>query len=256
MMNFIELENVSVYYNKFCALNSVNLNIREKEFLAVIGPNGGGKSTLLKTILGFKEPKYGEIKIKGKESKQSRSYVGYVPQASKFDKQFPISVKEVVLMGKLNGNIRAFWNFTKNHKDKSIEIMKKIGIYDLKDRQIGELSAGQLQKVLIARALVLEPEILLLDEPTASLDLYAKMDIYNLLKELNKEITIVLVTHDIDMASKYVTDIVFINREVYYCGEIQKFKNVIEKSFNYSAAFRKNSMENDSFMSYMEGCND
>ncbi|MCY6960317.1 metal ABC transporter ATP-binding protein [Clostridium brassicae] len=230
MKDIIEISEVSVYYDKFCALNNINLKVSEKEFLAILGPNGGGKSTLLKLILGFKDAKVGKIKVLNDKPKDARKSIGYVPQSSKFDKEFPINVEDVVLMGKLNNKVSPFLKFTNKDREEAYEVMKKLGIYRLKDRQIGQLSGGQLQRVLIARALVLQPKILLLDEPTASLDAQAKLDIYNLLRELNQNITIVLVTHDIEIISNYATNIVCINKELYYYG---KAKKGIEINMNF-----------------------
>ncbi|WMJ80243.1 ABC transporter ATP-binding protein [Clostridium sp. MB40-C1] len=237
MKDIIEINEVSVYYDKFCALNNVNLKVKEKEFLAILGPNGGGKSTLLKLILGFKEPKCGKIKVLNNKPKDARNNIGYVPQSSKFDKEFPINVEDVVLMGKLNNKVSPFFRFTNKDKEKAYGVMEKLDIYNLKDRQIGQLSGGQLQRVLIARALVLQPKILLLDEPTASLDAQAKIDIYNLLRDLNRNITIVLVTHDIEIISNYATNIVCINKELYYSGEIEKDTEISTNFFKCPTNF-------------------
>ncbi|MCY6371983.1 metal ABC transporter ATP-binding protein [Clostridium ganghwense] len=231
MNKLIEISKASVYYDDVCALKNINLEVKEKEFLAVLGPNGGGKSTLLKLILGFKEPKHGEIKVLQSVPKKTRSFIGYVPQFSKFDKSFPISVEDVILMGKLHKGFMPFYKFSQKDKENAYEIMKKLHIYHLKSRQIGQLSGGQLQRVLIARALTLEPKILLLDEPTASLDAQTKTEIYKLLKELNKEITIILVTHDIGVVSAYVTSIACINKELYYHGKAEMSNDVITKVY-------------------------
>jgi zinc transport system ATP-binding protein len=215
----IEINKVNVYYKNICALENINFTVEEKEFLAILGPNGGGKSTLLKLILGLVEKSSGTIKINGEDPKKNKSKVGYVPQFTKFNKKFPISVEEVVLMGRLKSNISFFHKYTKQDKEKVVDIMKELNIFHLKNRQIGELSGGQLQKVLIARALFMNPRILLLDEPTASLDGAAKTQIYALLKKLNEKITIIIVTHDYGVVNSYVKNILCLNRKLYYHGE-------------------------------------
>lgn len=234
MENIIEITNVDVFYEDVAALSNINLNIKYKEFLAILGPNGGGKSTLLKLMLGLKKPKRGQISILGKQAKKSRESIGYVPQFTKFNKNFPISVGEVVLMGKLGGNIKVFHRFSNKDRYKADLIMKKLNVYEFKNRQISQLSGGQLQRVLIARALLIEPKILLLDEPTASLDATTKLQIYEILKELNKDITIVIVTHDINIISKYATNIACIDNKVYYHGEVEFGGDIIKQVYGCS----------------------
>lgn len=231
MRNIIKISNLNVYYENVCALHNINLEIKDKEFLAILGPNGGGKSTLLKVILGFKVPKHGEIKICDMTPSDARRLIGYVPQFTKFNKKFPISVEEVVLMGKLGGKMKIFHRFTNEDREKAHKIMKKLSIYELKNRQIGQLSGGQMQRVLIARALLVEPKILLLDEPTASLDARTKIQIYELLKELNKDMTIIIVTHDIKMVSSYVSTIACINQKLYYHGDLKVDSNIFEQIY-------------------------
>ncbi|MCT4605150.1 MAG: ABC transporter ATP-binding protein [Marinisporobacter sp.] len=227
MKNALELEGINVFYDHVQALYNINLEIKENDFLAIIGPNGGGKSTLLKTILGLRKPTSGEIKLFDNHLHKATGVIGYVPQFSKFNKGFPITVKEVVLMGMLKNKQHLFRRFKTVEKNKATEIMKKLDILALKDRQIGQLSGGQLQRVLIARALAAEPKILLLDEPTASLDANAKSQIYHLLKELNKEMTIIMVTHDMSAVSTYVKNIACLNKELFYHGEPKLNENIL-----------------------------
>ncbi|MCY6485696.1 ABC transporter ATP-binding protein [Clostridium aestuarii] len=231
MSNIIEIIKASVYYDDVCALKNINLQVKNKEFLAVLGPNGGGKSTLLKVILGLEKLNQGEIKILGQSPKKTRNSIGYVPQFSKFDRKFPVSVIDVVLMGKLGEKIKPFYKYNKENEEKIFEIMNKLNIYHLKNRQIGQLSGGQLQKVLIARALVMQPQILLLDEPTASLDAKTKTQIYQILKKLNKEMTIIIVTHDIGVISAYVNSIACVNKELYYHGKAELSNEVVKKIY-------------------------
>ncbi|MCT4618870.1 MAG: ABC transporter ATP-binding protein [Marinisporobacter sp.] len=231
MGNVIKLEKVNVFYNHVQALYDINLEVKENDFLAIIGPNGGGKSTLLKAILGLNKITSGNIKLFDLPIHKAIGLIGYVPQFGKFNKAFPISVKEVVLMGMLKNNHHLFRGFKISEQEKATEIMKKLDIFELKDRQIGQLSGGQLQRVLIARALAAEPKILLLDEPTASLDANAKTQIYELLKELNKEMTIIMVTHDMSAVSTYVKSIACLNKELFYHGEPKLSENILDRVY-------------------------
>jgi len=153
----LEIQNLSVFYGEDCALEKINLNVEEHEFLGIIGPNGGGKTTLLKAILGLVQPQSGTVRIFGQTGDKARRSIGYVPQFSRFDRRFPISVEEVVLMGRLAG--RSPWFVRYDIKDHMAvqSLLARLEISDLKQRQIGQLSGGQLQRVLIARALAVEP---------------------------------------------------------------------------------------------------
>lgn len=206
----LELKNVNVYYDKVCALKNINLQVKKNEFLGIIGPNGGGKTTLLKLILGMIKPASGVINI------NKNITIGYVPQTSNFNKHFPIKVLDVILMGRLDKSLKLFHKYTKEDVEKVSKIMERLGILELRDRQVGELSGGQLQKALIARALAVEPKMLLLDEPTANIDVQSKTEIFEILKKLNEQVTIILVTHDIGIMSSYVDTIAFLNQKLYY----------------------------------------
>lgn len=211
-MSLIELRDVSVTYGSVTALENINLKVRQNEFLGIIGPNGGGKTTLLKVLLGIITPSKGTVKI------SSDIALGYVPQFTKFNTDFPITVLDVILTGRLPAKLRIFHRYSKQDLDLALSIMNRIGIAQFRNRQIGKLSGGQKQKVLIARALLTEPRILLLDEPTASLDSNAKNEIYNLLKEINKDKTVVMVSHDIGVISSYVDSVACLNKRLYYHG--------------------------------------
>lgn len=229
--NAIEIENLTVYYQNVCALSDINLRVKDREFVGIIGPNGGGKSTLLKSILGLIRPYEGKIRIFNKAPDKAHGLIGYVPQFSRFNRNFPISVMEVVLMGRLSGRIPIFHRYTSEDIDIAEQIMKKLGIYNLHSRQIGELSGGQLQRTLIARALAVDPKILLLDEPTASLDANSKSDIYDILKKLNEDMTIVLVTHDMGAISSYVNTIACLNTKLYYHGEAELGQELLHQLY-------------------------
>lgn len=220
-MNALEIKNLFVEYGDNQVLEDINLKIEDKHFLGIIGPNGGGKSTLLKAIVGLIDYKKGEIKIYGKNPKDLNGLLGYVPQASQFDKDFPINVEEVVLSGILKDNIKLFKKYNKNNYNKAENIMKKLDIYNLRKRQIGQLSGGQLQKVLIGRALMTEPKILLLDEPTASIDASSTTQIYELLSELNKDMTIIIVSHNMEAVASYLDSVACLNKKLYHHHEKQ-----------------------------------
>lgn len=218
MQKAIEIENLSVYYDDVCALSNINLTVSEKEFLGIIGPNGGGKSTLVKAILGLIKPSSGSVKIYGKEPGNQQRILGYVPQFLKFDRNFPINVMDVVLMGRLPAGCRLFHRYTKEDREIAETMLEKLGMHELKERQIGQLSGGQLQRVLIARALAVQPKIILLDEPTSSVDSTSKYQIYELLNKLNEEITVIVVTHDTEAVSSHIKSLACLNTKLYYHG--------------------------------------
>ncbi len=215
----IVIKNLNVFFNEVPILKDIELKVNEKQFLAIIGPNGGGKTTLLKVILGLIEPDSGQVKIKGLDIKEGRKLIGYVPQISDFDKHFPINVKDVILMGRISDKQGFFHSYSQKDINLVEDIMKDLDIFDFKDKQIGRLSGGQLQRVLIGRALVAEPEILLLDEPTASLDAESRSNIYNILRDINDEITIIVVTHDLSAISSYFDSVACLNKNLHYHGD-------------------------------------
>ncbi len=231
-MNYaVEIDNVSVKYDNVEALNDVTLKVEKGSFLGIIGPNGGGKTTLLKVILGLISPSKGSVKIYNKNVEDALDKIGYVPQVSEFDRHFPISVLDVVLMARLGNKIKLFHNYKKEDIRKAEEILDMLNLLDLKNRQIGKLSGGQLQRVLIARGLAVEPEILLLDEPTANVDSTSTSQIYELLKELNKEKTIIVVTHDMAAVSSYFDSLACLNEKLYHHGDKHLEKEVTEQVF-------------------------
>lgn len=227
----VEINNLSVQYNNIPALSNISLSVAENDFLAIIGPNGGGKSTLIKTVLGIIKPQCGTIKIFGQSHEKYSFPIGYVPQFSNFSRDFPIKVIDVIMIGRLTGRINLFHQYTNMDYKIAENLMKKLDIIYLKNRQIGQLSGGQLQKVLIARALATEPKLLLLDEPTASVDNDSKTEIYEFLKVVNQFTTIILVTHDIAAISSYIKNIACLNKELYYHGELELDNNIIKKTF-------------------------
>jgi len=220
-MKALEIKNLCVKYGNNQVLENIDLEIEDKHFLGIIGPNGGGKSTLLKTIVGLIDYNKGSVKIYGKKPANLNGILGYVPQVSQFDKDFPINVEEVILSGVLKGKLKIFKKYTSKNYKRAEKIMKKLDIYNFKKRQIGQLSGGQLQKVLLGRALMTEPKMLLLDEPTASIDSSSTTQIYELLNELNKEMTIIIVSHNMEAVASYLDSVACLNKRLYHHHEKQ-----------------------------------
>lgn len=215
MNTVISLNNIYVSYGKKFALEEINLEVKELDFIGIIGPNGGGKTTLLKTLLGLIQPQSGTISIMNSSVNHGRKYIGYAPQILEFDRRFPILVEDIVRMGRLSKK-HIFKRY--NHKDEEIvqQCLQQVGILPLRSRSIAELSGGERQRVYIARALATQPRILLLDEPTANVDSQIQNNIYELLKELNEYITILIISHDLSAVSRYVKTIACLNRRLHY----------------------------------------
>lgn len=207
----VQIENVSFRYDKPLVLDNVSLNIKQGEFIGIVGPNGGGKSTLLKLMLGFLSPNKGKIRILGKTPVKGRSEIGYVAQYAKFEKDFPITVMDTVLMGRASGK-SFFWGYRQEDIELAEQALRRTEIENLKHRILNTLSGGQLQRVLIARALVGDPRILILDEPTSNVDSRMEEDIFDLLKKLNEKSTIIVVSHDIGFISEYVNRVACLNQ--------------------------------------------
>ena len=211
MDTIINLDNVSFSYTNIPVLRDITLAVSEGEFLGVIGPNAGGKSTLLKLILGLLQPDKGNIKVFGKSPEKGRSRIGYVPQYPAFSRDFPINVRDAVLMGRL-GETHWYGGYTQEDKDISMNSLKAVEMDNICNQTIDSLSGGQLQRVLIARALASRPDILILDEPTANIDVRAEEDIFALLKQYNDHMTIIVVSHDIGFISGYVDRVACLNQ--------------------------------------------
>ena len=217
-MRIIEVKNLNYIINGISILKDINFHINAGDYTAVVGPNGGGKTTLINTILGLKKGWTGEIKLFNQKLEDFKEWqkIGYVPQrVIEFDQKFPITVFETVKLGRMY-NFKKFWrNHTKDIKTIN-DIIEALGISDLKNKLIGELSGGQKQRVMIARALASEPELLLLDEPNTGIDNETQQEFYNILKRLNKEqkITIIFITHDIGVIEDSINSIISINKEI------------------------------------------
>jgi len=224
MSEIVRIDNLSYSYNGQPVLSDINLSLMEKDFMAIIGPNGGGKTTLLKLILGFLTPDNGKIKIFGEDPLKSRKRIGYLPQTENFQRDFPISVVEVVLYGDINRK-SFFPGFKKISANKAYSLLEKMQIREIADHRINEISVGQLQRTLLARAMMSDPELLILDEPTASVDLNMEQDIFDTLKLLNAEKTIMLVSHDIAFISSYVNKVTCLNK----CSCTHKTEEISDK---------------------------
>nr|WP_320049912.1 ABC transporter ATP-binding protein [uncultured Desulfuromonas sp.] len=211
MATAITLDNVSFSYDDRPILKNVNLTIDDSDFLGIVGPNGGGKSTLLKLILGLLAPDEGKIRIFGQTPEQARTRLGYVPQFATFDSAFPISVKDTVLQGRL-GKTRALLGYSRQDQQIAEQAMREADILDLRRHPMTALSGGQRQRVLIARALACQPDVLLLDEPTANIDPHHGDNFFDLLHRLHERIAIVLISHDVGFISRSVTRVACLNR--------------------------------------------
>jgi zinc transport system ATP-binding protein len=196
-------------------LEDINLSVEEKDFLAIIGPNGGGKSTLLKLILGINTLKKGSISVLGKEPSKSLTQIGYVPQNTNVNTDFPIKVIEVVMMGHVGGK-KPLFGYGKDEIMCAMGALSQVGMEDFAQTKIGALSGGQRQRVMIARALCAHPQILILDEPTSSIDITGQKEIYELIKKLNESITIIVVSHDISVILEYANKAAHVNKTLSY----------------------------------------
>jgi len=208
----IRITNLSFGYEDRQILSEVNLEIYPFDSVCVVGPNGGGKTTLVKLIIGLLTPEIGEIRIFGKRPEVNKKLIGYVPQYAIYDRQFPISVKEVVCMGRLGGSVTG--RYSAEDWQLTMQALEEVGLVSFAERSFSALSGGQRQRALIARALVSGGDILILDEPTANIDQESESHLFELLGELNQRMTILMVTHDVGFASKFFKRIACVNRRV------------------------------------------
>ncbi|MDF1574540.1 MAG: ATP-binding cassette domain-containing protein [Bacteroidales bacterium] len=206
----IEIKNMDVAYQKQLVLSNVSLSVFEHDFIGIIGPNGGGKTSLLKAILGLIKPVKGEVNLL-----LNRSEIGYLPQGSQVDESFPITVKEVIASG-LEHGLKVRPGTARRRRDKVDQALETVGLEKLRSRAIGELSGGELQRTMLARAIISSPGLLVLDEPDTHVDNQFETELYALLKELNKTMTIMLVSHDIGTISPYIKTIACVNRDLHY----------------------------------------
>lgn len=227
----IAVENVWAGYNGAVVLENINLQVFANDFVGLIGPNGGGKTTLLRVLLGILAPMQGQVLIMGQPVERGRLALGYVPQIADFDRDFPISVWDVARMGRI-GKRGLLRRYSAEDDALVVQALERVEMLDHRNRSIGDLSGGQRQRVYIARALAAQPQILLLDEPTASVDPEVRSSIYELLRDLNDEITILLVTHDLSAISTYVKTIGCVSRQLFYQGDKVITGDMIEEAYH------------------------
>ena len=213
MESIVSLSNVTVRYDDYVAIERVNLEIFADDFICIIGPNGGGKTTLIKAILGT-IPYSGEVNIAPSLFNGNKRLIGYLPQHSTFDRNFPISVLEVVMSG-LQSERGFYTKYSREDREKAMQLLDKVGIASVADRQIGEVSGGQLQRALLCRAVISEPKLLILDEPTNFIDKQFERELYDILQQLNQRMAIVMVSHEVNNISPAVKSIVCVNRTLH-----------------------------------------
>ncbi len=221
MISPINIKGLSVSYDKKRVLSNVYLSIEEGKLIGVLGPNGAGKSTLFKAILGLIDNISGSVEIFGKDIKESRQRIAYVPQRDEVDWTFPATVRDIVLMGRFPG--KSLWQrMDKNDRAKTYEAMEELSILPLADRQIGELSGGQQQRVFLARALCQEADILLLDEPFVGVDITTEEHIIRVLRNLSREgKTLLVVHHDLTSVTSYFDQVILLNQRIVAYGDTE-----------------------------------
>lgn len=213
--SIIKIENLSAGYDRKTVLHDINLEISEKDFLGIIGPNGGGKTTLMKVILGLLKPSEGNITFYDNGMPVEQLEIGYLPQYNSIDKKFPISVYEVILSG-LNRQKSLFSRFTKEHHERVKETISMMGLEGMENKPIGQLSGGQMQRALLGRAIVSNPKAIILDEPNTYIDKRFEARLYSLLEEINKQRAVILVSHDIGSVLQTVKSIACVNGTLDY----------------------------------------
>ena len=228
--SIVQIRNVWFAYNGKTVLQDVSLDIQPGDFIAMIGPNGGGKTTLLKLILGLLRPDQGSIKVLGGPSEKASHHIGYVPQDVHINRSFPITAIDVVLMGKLGPTKRWTRNATQDRRE-ALDALERMEIADCANSKINALSGGQRQRVFIARALVAQPKILLLDEPTASIDARGQAEFYRLLKTLNKDITVLVVSHDLVAISTHVKSVACVNKRLHFHDQAEITGEMLEEMY-------------------------
>lgn len=225
-----EIKDVFFSYNGNEVLQDVNLALHQGDFIAMIGPNGGGKTTLLKLMLGLLHPDRGMVSVLGMPAQRASHHIGYVPQDVHGNRSFPVTALDVVLMGKIEPGKR-FSRTSKQDRREALEALERMDMAPFAGRRIDQLSGGQRQRVYIARALVSRPKLLLLDEPTASIDTRGQTDFFRLLKDINEDVTILVVSHDLLVISTYVKSVVCVNRRLHYHGQAEITGDMMEMMY-------------------------
>ena len=232
MSKIVEIRNLSVgYEDRPYVLKDVNLDVYEGDFLGIIGPNGGGKTTLLKTLLSLVKPTSGTISFFKNNIKTDKINIGYLPQINQIDKKFPISVSDVILSG-LTARRGIFSSYTKEQKDRVEEVAHKMGLEELTARPIGALSGGQLQRTLLGRAIIDNPDLLVLDEPNSYVDKRFESNFYKLLEDINTNTAIILVSHDVGTVVSMVKNIACVNEGLHYHSGTNITTEWLENSYS------------------------
>lgn len=226
----VEIRDVSFSYNGQEVLQGVDLDIRQGDFCAVIGPNGGGKTTLLRLMLGLLKPDQGSIRVLGLPAKEASHLIGYVPQEVHGNRSFPITSLDVIMMGMLEPGKRLVRR-PRQDRAAALEALARMDMTSYAGRRLDELSGGQRQRVFIARAMVARPKLLFLDEPTSSIDAKGQANFFELLKELNEKVTILVVTHDVMVVSKYVKSVACVNKRLHYHGKAEITRDMMEMMY-------------------------
>ena len=244
----IEVKNLSAGYDSRTVLRNVNLTVYDRDFLGIIGPNGGGKTTLIKCILGLLKPTAGEILYSDKRfvtsdkqgsaaqrpaltANRSVLKMGYLPQYNSIDRKFPITVEEVILSG-LSSQKSLISRFTATHREKARQVIARMGLEGLEKRAIGALSGGQLQRALLGRAIISDPALVVLDEPSTYIDRRFEARLYELLAEINHDCAIILVSHDIGTVLQQVKSIACVNETLDYHPDTGVSEEWLERNFN------------------------
>lgn len=214
MGKILELEKVTAGYGNQVVLSNISLTIHDHDFIGVIGPNGGGKTTLLRVMIGELSPMAGNIRYFVQESSQY-NLIGYLPQVMQYDRQFPISVLDVVLSGNMAGN-RLLRKVIQADKEKAMQLLERVGVAHLYNKSVGELSGGERQRILLCRSIISSPRMLILDEPDTFVDNKFEHDLYELIRELNERMAVVMVSHDIGTICANVKTIACVNRSLHY----------------------------------------
>jgi zinc transport system ATP-binding protein len=234
MQSIIQLQNVTTGYDAKIALKDVSLNINARDFLGIIGPNGGGKTTLVKVILGLLKPKQGQVKYFREGKEVNEITMGYLPQHSEIDHTFPISVYDTILSG-LSRQKPLLHPFTLEQRGMVDEMVNRLQLSGLEKRHIGALSGGQLQRVLLARAIVSKPEVVILDEPNTYIDQQFQSQMYQILLDINRDCAIIMVSHNVKSILQNAKEVAYVNQILHYYSNTDISESELQQCSGHSA---------------------